>query len=174
VKVWLHHSYPRPRWVVSFTPRPLYSSVERVRGTHWIGGWVCILCGGEKNVDPAANRTPDRLSQRIPSLYQLSYADRGNVAVFIITLGAVHSSSSSGTDVRAKVVPVLRRCRGSGCIDKHLLNLGTSWRRVVSFTPRLLYPQGKIPGAHWTVGCVDPRAGLDAGTRTATLGRPAP
>jgi hypothetical protein len=27
------------RWVVSFTPRPLYPW-ERVPGTHWIGGWV--------------------------------------------------------------------------------------------------------------------------------------
>jgi hypothetical protein len=32
---------------------------------------------------------------------------------------------------------------GSGCIDPHLLDLGTSWRRVVSLTPRPLYPQGK-------------------------------
>jgi hypothetical protein len=28
----------------------------------------------------------------------------------------------------------------SGCIDPHFLHLGTSWRRVVSFTPRPLYP----------------------------------
>jgi hypothetical protein len=55
--------------------------VERARGTQWIGGWVCIRCGGEKNVDPAGNRTLVRLLQRIPSLYQLSYADKGNVAV---------------------------------------------------------------------------------------------
>jgi len=29
----------RWRWMVSFTPRPLYPR-ERVPGTHWIGGWV--------------------------------------------------------------------------------------------------------------------------------------
>jgi hypothetical protein len=29
----------RGRWVVSFTPRPLYPR-ERDPGTHWIGGWV--------------------------------------------------------------------------------------------------------------------------------------
>jgi hypothetical protein len=29
----------RWRWVVSFTPRPLYHR-ERALGTHWIGGWV--------------------------------------------------------------------------------------------------------------------------------------
>jgi hypothetical protein len=34
---------------------------------------------------------------------------------------------------------------GSGCIDSHFLDLGTSWRWVVSFTPLLLYPQGKSP-----------------------------
>jgi hypothetical protein len=34
---------------------------------------------------------------------------------------------------------------GSGCIDPHFLDLGTSWRRMVSFTPRPLYPRGKSP-----------------------------
>jgi hypothetical protein len=31
------------------------------------------------------------------------------------------------------------------CIDPHLLDLGTSWRWVISFTPRLLYYRGKSP-----------------------------
>jgi hypothetical protein len=30
-------------------------------------------------------------------------------------------------------------------IDPLILDLGTSWRRVVSFTPHLLYPRGKSP-----------------------------
>jgi hypothetical protein len=34
---------------------------------------------------------------------------------------------------------------GSGGIDPHILNLGTRWRCLVSFTPRSLYPQGKSP-----------------------------
>jgi hypothetical protein len=33
----------------------------------------------------------------------------------------------------------------SGCIDPHFLDLGTSWRWVVSFTPLPLYSQGKSP-----------------------------
>jgi hypothetical protein len=33
----------------------------------------------------------------------------------------------------------------SGCIDPRILDLSTSWRWVASFTPRLLYPQEKIP-----------------------------
>jgi hypothetical protein len=36
-----------------------------------------------------------------------------------------------------------RRRMGSGCIGPHFLNLGSSWRWVVSFTPLPLYPQGK-------------------------------
>jgi hypothetical protein len=32
---------------------------------------------------------------------------------------------------------------GSGCIDPHFLDLGTSWRWLVTFTPRPLYPRGK-------------------------------
>jgi hypothetical protein len=34
---------------------------------------------------------------------------------------------------------------GSGCIDPHFLDLGTSWRWVVNFTPRPLYPREKSP-----------------------------
>jgi hypothetical protein len=43
----------------------------------------------------------------------------------------------------------------------HFLDLGTSWRRVVNFTPRPYYPRGKSTGTHWTGGWVDLRAGLD-------------
>jgi hypothetical protein len=32
---------------------------------------------------------------------------------------------------------------GSGCIDRHFLDLCTRWRWVVSFTPRSLYPRWK-------------------------------
>jgi hypothetical protein len=54
--------------------------------------------------------------------------------------------------VKGKVVTVLNelstmpwRRMGCGCIDPHFLDLGTSWRWVVSFTPRPLYPQGNSP-----------------------------
>jgi hypothetical protein len=30
---------------------------------------------------------------------------------------------------------------GGGCIDQNFLDLSTSWRSVVSFTPRSLYPR---------------------------------
>jgi hypothetical protein len=49
----------------------------------------------------------------------------------------------------------------SECIDPHFLDLGTSWKWVVSFTPRPLYPRGKSPNIHWIGGWIDPRAGLD-------------
>jgi hypothetical protein len=35
------------------------------------------------------------------------------------------------------------RRMGSGCTDPHFLDLGTSWRWVINFSPRPLYPQGK-------------------------------
>jgi hypothetical protein len=62
---------------------------------------------------------------------------------------------------------------GSGCIDPHFRDLGTSWRRVVSFTSRPLYLRIKVPGTHLIGGWVDPGAGLDdvekgTGTRTPT------
>jgi hypothetical protein len=34
---------------------------------------------------------------------------------------------------------------GSGCIAPRILDLGTGWRWVVSFTPRPLHPQEKSP-----------------------------
>jgi hypothetical protein len=36
------------------------------------------------------------------------------------------------------------------------------WRRVVSFTPRPLYPRERTPGTHWIGGWVGPRAVLNA------------
>jgi hypothetical protein len=50
---------------------------------------------------------------------------------------------------------------GNGCIDPHFLDLDTSWRRVVGFTPRPLYSRGNGPRTHWIGGSVGPRAGLD-------------
>jgi hypothetical protein len=38
---------------------------------------------------------------------------------------------------------------GSGGVAPCILDLGTRWRSVISFTPRTLYPQGKSP---WVVG----------------------
>jgi len=46
---------------------------------------------------------------------------------------------------------------GSGGIASWILNLGTTWRRVVSFTPR-----ERDIGTHGIGGWVDPRDGLDA------------
>jgi hypothetical protein len=34
---------------------------------------------------------------------------------------------------------------GSGCIDPHFLDLGTSWRWVVNFTTWPIYPRGRSP-----------------------------
>jgi hypothetical protein len=49
---------------------------------------------------------------------------------------------------------------GNGCTAPHFLDLGTSWRWVVSFTPRPLYLRERAPGTHWIGGWVDLRAGL--------------
>jgi hypothetical protein len=72
---------------------------------------------------------------------------------------------------------------GNGCIDPHFLDLGTSWRWVVSFTPRPLYPLERASGTHCIGGWVDPRGGLDSmekwnfftlpGFELRPLGRPA-
>jgi hypothetical protein len=48
----------------------------------------------------------------------------------------------------------------SGSIALRLLNLGTRWRWVSGFTPRLLNFRGEVRGTH-RVGCVSPRVGVD-------------
>jgi hypothetical protein len=50
---------------------------------------------------------------------------------------------------------------GNGCLDSRALDLGTSWRWVLSFTPRPLYDRKKSAGTHWIGGWVGPRTGLD-------------
>jgi hypothetical protein len=72
---------------------------------------------------------------------------------------------------------------GSGCVDPHFLDLGTSWRWVVTFTSRPLYPRGKNPlyPLDTRLGGPQSRSGrrgeekiLDpAGTRIRPFGRPA-
>jgi hypothetical protein len=54
---------------------------------------------------------------------------------------------------------------GSGSIAPHILDLGTSWRHVVSFMPQPLYPRERTPGMHWIGGWVGPRAGTDVRVR---------
>jgi hypothetical protein len=57
--------------------------------------------------------------------------------------------------VRSKAVPVLfltehhamKAYWGSGCLVLRILDLGTRWRWVFSFTPQPFYPQGKSPKA---------------------------
>jgi hypothetical protein len=65
---------------------------------------------------------------------------------------------------KVKVVPVLFNWAphhegelGSASIAPHILDLGTRWRWVVSFTPR-----ERVPDIHWTGSWMGPRTGLEA------------
>jgi hypothetical protein len=51
---------------------------------------------------------------------------------------------------------------GSGNIAPRILDLGTRWRWVVSFTPGRFTPRERAPGTHRLGGCVGPRADVDA------------
>jgi hypothetical protein len=50
---------------------------------------------------------------------------------------------------------------GSGGIAPCILDLGTRWRWVISFTFGPLYPRERYPCTHWIGDWVGPRAGLD-------------
>jgi hypothetical protein len=51
---------------------------------------------------------------------------------------------------------------GSRGIAPCILDLGTRWNLVISFTPQPLYAQGKSPGTRKIGVWVGPRAGVDA------------
>jgi hypothetical protein len=50
---------------------------------------------------------------------------------------------------------------GSGYIDPHFLDLGTSWGEWSVSCPGRFIPGERAPGAHFVGGWVNPRAGLD-------------
>jgi hypothetical protein len=50
-----------------------------------------------------------------------------------------------------------------------IIDLGTRWRWVVSFTALPLYPRENSPGTHWIGGWVSPRDGLDAAEKRKIL-----
>jgi hypothetical protein len=59
----------------------------------------------------------------------------------------------------------LKKCKVVGmwrsvCIALHLLDLGTSWRRVISLMTWLLYSYWNTPGTHWIGSWLGPRASL--------------
>jgi hypothetical protein len=81
--------------------------------------------------------------------------------------------------VKGKVFPALNkisptpiRRMGNGYLDPHFLDLGTSWKSAVSFTPRPLYPRGRNPSTHWIGGWVDTRTSLDDVEKTKFLPLP--
>jgi hypothetical protein len=121
------------------------------------------LCPPQNPTWQTRSRSPDRSGGK-PAINHLSYG-----AAFLVPFRRL--LRLAGSRWRYSTPPphgfvlnyVLRHegVWGSGCIDPHFLDLGTSWRWVVTFTPQLLYPRRKSPGTHWIGGWVDPRAGLD-------------
>jgi hypothetical protein len=53
---------------------------------------------------------------------------------------------------------------GTGSIAPRIFDLGTRWRWVVSFTPRLLYPRGKSPWYPFDRRLGGPQIGFEHGT----------
>jgi hypothetical protein len=72
---------------------------------------------------------------------------------------------------------------GSGCIDPHFLDLGTSWRWWSASQPGRFTPGERASSIYWIGGWVDPRAGVEdaekrkfltiPGLELRLLGRPA-
>jgi hypothetical protein len=72
--------------------------------------------------------------------------------------------AGKGKHVPAHAMNTYRRSRG---LAPPTLKLSTT--KVVSLTPRPLYPEEKAFGTHWTEWWVEPRASLDVWRRAGTL-----
>jgi hypothetical protein len=131
-----------------FTPR------GRSPGTHWIGGWVgprAVLDALVMRKIPSPRRESNPRTAIVQPVAQ-RYTDWTITALLFFNWAPHHEG-------------VL----GSGSAAPLILVLGTRWRWMVSFTPRLRYPHGKNPCTHWIGGWLGPRAGLDkASARTQT------
>jgi hypothetical protein len=62
-----------------------------------------------------------------------------------LRLSSAHKNNALKSTTRSRKGIALRHddVWGSGCIDPRILDLGTSWRWVITFTPQLLYSRGK-------------------------------
>jgi hypothetical protein len=121
------------RWVVSFTLQPIFPG-EIVPCTHRIGG----LVGFRDGLDAVEAR-------KILPLPEIELRPSSSYPVTIPT-----ELSRSEGKVKSSLCLTNYALRhedvwGSGCIDQRLFDLGTSWRWVVSFTSRLLYPRVRSP-----------------------------
>jgi hypothetical protein len=97
------------RWVLSFTPSPLYPR-EKAHGTHWIGGWVGprfgLAAAEKRRIFHSRDSNPGR-PVRSSSLYRLSYPD----TMSLLT----DSSESQYTKSNAFTKKICRLCR---CLKK--------------------------------------------------------
>jgi hypothetical protein len=98
---------------------------------------------------PQARGPPLVGCQRLLIQYIRSYPPYLEIVSWVQVMPRWQVTHIKGKD---KVVPVLLTEHhamtvywGNGGIDPSILDLGTRWRWVISFTPRPLYPQGKSP-----------------------------
>jgi hypothetical protein len=50
-----------------------------------------------------------------------------------------------------------------------ILDIGTRWRFVISFTPQPIYPRKRTSSTHWIAGWVGSTAGLDTAEKRKIL-----
>jgi hypothetical protein len=127
------------RWVVSFTPRPLYPRGKSSWYTldRRLGGSRTRSGRGrkEKNSQPLPELEPP-IIQPVVHRHTTALSQLLKLFLYLIKYHAM------------KTCPLLNHHAvktqwGSGGIAPRILNLVTRWRWVVSFTPRPLYPRGK-------------------------------
>jgi hypothetical protein len=85
--------------------------------------------------------------------YWIRYVIKTKVRFLITSLLAIMTKNWRNWREHFRRISRISRRMGSGCTDPRFLDLGTSWRSVVSFSPLQLYPRGNKREANshiWT------------------------
>ena len=85
----------------------------------------------------------------------------------------LHTNSDAGELPRRKHTTKLKLLLGEWGLAPPLLNLGNSYRWMMSLTPRPLYTWGRVPSSLWLGEWVGHRTGLDVWRRESALCRKA-
>jgi hypothetical protein len=138
------------RWVVSFTPRPLFSTGNSPwypfdTRLSWPQSWSG-RCGRREKIPSLPLRGIELWSSKRSHYNDWATLAHHRAYELSLCLTKHHT---------------MKMHWGNGGMAPCILVLGTIWRLVVSFTPRPLYSRERAPGSQWRGGWVGPRASLD-------------
>jgi hypothetical protein len=159
----------------SFLAPSSFNTWERTRSTHWIGRWVGPRAGmkvvEERKISCLCRESHPGRQARSLSLYRLIYPIQklyfcyeGNIRIFAVLKNVNHAEaysyeeSTSSVLLSAVCLAIIKvtfpctlikhhamKASGEWRYSSIILDLGSSWRWVISLTLRPLYSRRKRP-----------------------------